>query len=370
MQKPKMLATDNAEQFFEDNRIGRLKKEIWDADEARIDKWLKDDFELPSPSELGKANCYIQTTPRHRLAERRRKNDLVFVPIGSSECHGDALATGHDIFQVTQVLEGIRRYTAQKGYEVNLAYPISYGGHPYHHLGMPGTIVMPQDILAEQLIAIMLGLWNDGFRKIILVSNHGHAWTIVTAVQEFCKRYQLPGIFQTFDVLMTCREFFRPYSGHKNEFKEPFAHAGEAETAWGQLLFPEMVDNEYISDASGKKLMKDGWFDNSVTDYCRPHQWFEGEGHAAIEMHGTPEGVCGQATLADPCKAKRPIAAMAKILTLLVEDILESFPAGTVPPVELTTLRTEAEMAPFLKEPLSDGWKSVYAIPRIGAFEK
>ena len=31
-----------------------------------------------------------------------------------------------------------------------------------------------------------------------------------------------------------------------------------------------------------------------------------------------------------------------------------------MPPVEETTLRTEAELAPFLKEPQSDGWRSVY----------
>ena len=150
MGKIDWIETENPEVRFENNAIGRIKKEVWDADEAQLDKWLKEDFEIPSPSELGKANCYIQTTPRHRLVERRRKNDVVFLPVGCSECHGDALPTGQDVFQVTQFLEGVRRYTAKKGYEVNLAFPITYGGHPAHHLGMPGTIVIPQDVLAEQ----------------------------------------------------------------------------------------------------------------------------------------------------------------------------------------------------------------------------
>ena len=185
MGKIDWIETENPEVRFENNAIGRIKKEVWDADEAQLDKWLKEDFEIPSPSELGKANCYIQTTPRHRLVERRRKNDVVFLPVGCSECHGDALPTGQDVFQVTQFLEGVRRYTAKKGYEVNLAFPITYGGHPAHHLGMPGTIVIPQDVLAEQIIAIMLGLWNDGFRKIILVNNHGHQWTLATADHDY-----------------------------------------------------------------------------------------------------------------------------------------------------------------------------------------
>lgn len=368
MERPEMLSTGNPQQWFEDTHIGRLKKEVWDASSEQLDLWLKEDYGIPSPSEITKANCYIQTTPRHTLKEKRKKNDIVFLPVGSTECHGDALASGHDIFQVTQILEGVRRATARKGYEVNLAYPVIYGGHPMHHIGMPGTIVTPQEVLSEQIISIMLGLWNDGYRKIILVSNHGHAWTLVTAVQEFCKRYQLPGIFQTFDFLMTCREFFRPFSGLDHEWKETFAHAGEAETALGQLLFPDMVDEAYIQDAKGLPLMKAGWFDNSVTDYARPHQWFEGEGHAAIEIAGTPQGVCGQGSLAHPDKAKRPVAAMAKLMEQLVEDILEAFPAGQVPPVELTTLRTQEEMAPYLLEPLSKGWKSVYGLPRVGGF--
>ena len=37
-----------------------------------------------------------------------------------------------------------------------------------------------------------------------------------------------------------------------------------------------------------------------------------------------------------------------------------------IPPVEKVTLRTEEEMAPYLKEPLSSGWKSVYGLSKRG----
>jgi creatinine amidohydrolase len=53
-------------------------------------------------------------------------------------------------------------------------------------------------------------------------------------------------------------------------------------------------------------------------------------------------------------------------LTLLHDDILAAFPAGQVPPIEEITLRTAAEMEPYLREPQSPGWKSVYALPMIG----
>ena len=65
-------------------------------------------------------------------------------------------------------------------------------------------------------------------------------------------------------------------------------------------------------------------------------------------------------------KAKKPLAAILKYLTILHDDIRNVFPPGTVPPVEEVTLRSEAEMQPYLLEPQSEGWKSVYALPRIG----
>jgi hypothetical protein len=34
--------------------------------------------------------------------------------------------------------------------------------------------------------------------------------------------------------------------------------------------------------------------------------------------------------------------------------------------VEEVTLRSEAEMEPYLREPLSEGWKPVYGLTRIG----
>jgi creatinine amidohydrolase len=60
------------------------------------------------------------------------------------------------------------------------------------------------------------------------------------------------------------------------------------------------------------------------------------------------------------------VAAILRYLTLVNDEILARFPAGTVPPVEMVTLRTAEEMEPYLREPLSPGWKTVYALPRIG----
>ncbi|KKK78842.1 hypothetical protein LCGC14_2839490, partial [marine sediment metagenome] len=225
----KWITTDNPAVIFEDNTVGRLKKELWDASETEIEKILQE-YDIPSPSELGKAGCYIQNTPRNKCIEKRRKNDILFLPIGCTENHGIHANSGLDTFMVTQILEGVRRYTAKQGREVNLAFtPLNYGGHPYHHMGMPGTVIMPKEVVEETLIYTMLGLWNDGYRKIIMINNHGHLWMLESAIQEFMKRFQLPGIFQVLDWHRGVREFFVPRKS-ADSLETNFIHADESET--------------------------------------------------------------------------------------------------------------------------------------------
>jgi creatinine amidohydrolase len=369
MERKGWLTTDYPEIIFEDNSVGRLKKQIWDASEAELETILKE-YEIPAPSELGKAGCYIQNTPRAHCIEKREKNDIVYIPIGCTENHGLHANSGLDTFMVTQILEGVRRYTAKQGCEINLGFtPLNYGGHPYHHMGMPGTVIIPQDTVQEILIYTMLGLWNDGYRKIIMVNNHGHLWTLVSAVQEFMKRFQLPALVQVLDWHRAVREFFTPV-GREDGLETNFIHADESETAVGLLLFPEMIDMRVVQDSSGEQLLPDGHFDLSVDPFRRPHRWSEGEGHIAIERVSTPEGVVGTPSKATARKARRPIAAILKYLTLLNKQILETFPPGTVPPPEKVSLRDPKELEPFLKEPLSEGWKSVYELPSIGPFTR
>ena len=360
------ITTDHPAIVFEDSEVGRLKKRIWDASSEELDGILAD-YGVPSEPELGKAGSYIQTTVRQTVIENRRKNDVVLIPVGCTENHGRHTVTGLDTFMVTQICEAVRRHSAKRGNPVNLALsPLNYGGHPYHHIGMPGTVIMPEEVVRETLIHVMLGLWNDGFRKQIIVNNHGQFWMLESALHEFMYRYQLPGVFQMLDWHRGVREFFFP-TDKEAALETHFIHADESETAVGLLMFPEgMTDMSLAEEAEGKALLPGGHFDTAVDAHRRPHKWSEGEGQMAIEIAATPEGVVGKPTLATAEKAKRPIAAILSYLTLTVDQILETFPPGTVPPVEEVTLRTAEEMAPYLKEPGSPGWKPVLGLPRRG----
>jgi creatinine amidohydrolase/Fe(II)-dependent formamide hydrolase-like protein len=363
--EPLFFTTDQPDLVFENNEVGRLKKEVYEASEAQIDAILAD-YGVPAPVEWGKPGSYIQTTVRWQVEENRRRNDIVFVPVGCTELHGRHLPSASDTLYVSQILEGVRRYTAKRGAAISLALPpLNYGSHPYHHVGMPGTIQVRETVARELLIDVMLGLWNDGFRKQIYINNHGHLWMLESAIQEFCKRFQLPGVYRVIDWHRAVREFFR-VKEKGGVWDTNFVHADESETSLGLFFHPDMVDMAYAVDTEGKSYLPDGHFDKSVDPFARPSRWSEGEGHFAIEIAATPEGVVGLSTHGSAEKARRPVAAILRYLTMVNDHILAAFPAGTVPPVEEVTLRTAAEMEPYLREPLSKGWKSVYAIPRIG----
>lgn len=359
------IPTDQPDLYFEDNPTGRLKKQIWDASDDEIDAILAD-YGIPSPVEWAKPGSYIQTTTRWQVEENRKKNDVVFIPVGCTELHGRHLPSAADTLYVSAICEGVHRYTAKRGAAVNLALPpLMYGGHPYHHLGMPGTVIVREHVVREMMIDVMLGLWNDGFRKQLIVNNHGQLWMLESAVQEFQKRYQLPGIYRVIDWHRGVREFFRT-DDRGGQMGTNFVHADESETSLSLLLHPDMVDMDYAVNTEGKTYLPDGHFDKSVDPFGRPSRWSEGEGHFAIEISATPEGVVGRAKDGAAYKAKRPIAAILKYLTMWNDDVLAAFPAGKLPPVNEVTLRSAEELEPYLREPLSPGWKPVYSIPRIG----
>ncbi len=168
--------------------------------------------------------------------------------------------------------EAVRRYTARRGRPVNLVFPpLNYGGHPYHHIGMPGTVIMPEAIVRETLINVMLGLWNDGFRKQVIVNNHGHLWMLESVLHEFMYRYQLPAIFQVLEWHRAVREFFFPVD-RPDSLETHFIHADESETSVGLLLFPEgMIDMSLAQKTEPKSFLPMGHFDTSVDAHRRPH---------------------------------------------------------------------------------------------------
>ncbi len=354
---------------FESTSVGRLKEKLWNLSDEEIDNLLKD-YEIPSPGEREKPGSYIQNTLRTKLVETRRRNDIVLIPIGSTENHGAHTVSGFDTLLVTRIAEAVRRKTKKMGRPIHIASPIEYGVHPPWHQGMFGTVMVSDDAFEQSIMHIMYGLWNDGFRKQILLNNHAQQNEIEKAVKRFMNTFQLPGFYLALEWHRAVREFFETRE-KGGSFETAFVHADEQETSLGLLMFPEMVQMKDAVDTKRMdtfRYLPDGHFDNSVDGFGRPSTYKQRAGDIPLELVATAEGVVGKATLAEAHKAKRAVVAICEYLVLLQEEILQTWPAGTVPEPEKVTFRTNKEMEPYLKEPGSPGWKSVYSLPKIGPY--
>jgi creatinine amidohydrolase/Fe(II)-dependent formamide hydrolase-like protein len=299
---------------------------------------------------------YLQTMTWKQVEARLKTNDIIIVPTGSTENHGPHACSGEDTFLVTRMAELVAEKTG-----CTVAQPIWYGSHPFHHLGMPGTVVVPEDVFANYVRCVIAGLWNAGFRKQIILNGHGQDYVIPVAMHEFGKKYQVPALLLNVNYWFTIKEHIRDKE-HGGPFETRYFHADECETSYSLCLFPEMIRMADAVDTQGESLMPPGHIDASGSAYDLPIPFWQHVGASTIEVVATPEGVVGSATLADPEKAKPGLNAVLDYLERLVNEILERYPPGKLPPAAKLTQRSPEEIEALLKGPLVEGGRHLYTV--------
>ena len=208
--------------------------------------------------------------------------------------------------------------------------------------------------------AIMAGLWNMGFRKMILLNGHGQEYVIPTAIHQFAKIYQVPGMFINLNWYHAVPQHFKTKE-EGGPYETPFIHADEVETSWALALFPEMFDMSKAVDTEPKGFLPEGHIDKAGNLLNRPIAWYGHVGGGPIEVSAYPEGVVGKSTLADAEKAKEGVEALLDYMVKLHDDILSNFPPGVLPPTEQMTQRPKEEIELLLKGPIKGG-RSIYTI--------
>lgn len=305
------------------------------------------------------SGIYLQNMTWKEITRRLESNDLIIIPVGSTEAHGPHACLGEDTFLVTRMAEAVAQETG-----CTVAQPVWYGSHPYHHVGMPGTIVVPEEVFTGQLKAVMAGLWNMGFRKQILLNGHGQEYVIPTAIHQFAKTYQVPGVFVNLNWYHAVPDHFRT-KDRGGVYETDFIHADEVETSWSLALFPELMKQEDAVDTEPTSFLGDKMarhVDKAGNLLHRPIAWYGQVGLGPIEVAAYRPGVVGKATLADAAKAEDGVAALLDYVVTLVEDILERFPAGELPPFEQISLRPREELEAVCKKPFEEGWRSIYTL--------
>lgn len=298
---------------------------------------------------------YLQNMTWFQIEERLKVNDIIIVPLGSTEAHGPHACLGTDTFLVTRMAEAVAQRTG-----CTITQPVWYGSHPYHHLGMPGTIIVPEEVFVGLIRAIIAGLWNTGFRKMILLNGHGQEYVIPTAIHQFAKKYQLPGVFINLNWYHAIPEHFKTEE-EGGPYKTHFIHSDEVETSWSLALLPEMVDMSRAVDTEPRGFLPEGHIDKAGNLLHRPIAWYGHVGCGPIELSAYPEGCVGKATLGAAEKAMAGVDALLDYIVQLHDDIRSRFPPGVLPPMEDMTQRPREEIEPVIKGPLKGG-RSIYTI--------
>jgi len=73
--------------FFEEQHCRPSEEEIWEASDAQIDAWLAE-YGLPAPGCEWPSRQLRPDTVRHQVEANRKKNDVILVPVGCTENHG------------------------------------------------------------------------------------------------------------------------------------------------------------------------------------------------------------------------------------------------------------------------------------------
>ncbi|MFZ3109287.1 MAG: 3-dehydro-scyllo-inosose hydrolase [Rectinemataceae bacterium] len=301
------------------------------------------------------SKIYFQTMTKHDAEERLKTNDLIIIPIGSTENHGAAGPYGEDTFIVTRIAEMVAEKVG-----CTVAMPMWYGSHPFHHIGQPGTVPLPDNVFTDHLRAMISGFWNTGFRKQIFISLHGQEYALPSAIQEWGKKYQVPAIVIFLDLPRIMGQDLMD-KAHGGPFETPFQHADEAETSISMALFPELCRKDLAEDTTVKGFLPPGHVDRGGDIYGHPIPGHCIIGGTGIECVTFPEGVLGKATLADPAKATKAIEKVLDYMVKLIGDIMERFPVGVLPDAKLMSQRDEKEIEALLKGPLKGG-KHLYTI--------
>lgn len=303
------------------------------------------------------SGIYYQTMTGKQVEERLEDNDLIIIPVGSTESHGLAQNPGEDTFLVTRLAEQVAERTG-----CTVAEPIWYGSHPFHHLGMPGNIVIPEETLIAYLRAVIAGFWNAGFRKQILLNGHGQDYVIPTAMHQFGKKYQVPCILINVNWWFVIPEHLRDRE-HGGPFETQFIHGDECEASFSMALFPEFIDLRHAEKTTFTPLLPPGHINKSGSALPleeAPLPFWQQVGGSPLEVVATPEGTVGDATLADPDKARSGVNAILDYLERLVGDVMAMYPAGELPAIEQVTMRPRDEVEAVLKGPRKPGGRHLY----------
>jgi len=232
------------------------------------------------------------------VKEYLKTNDIVLFPTGSTEQHGKHIAEDNDAFTA---LEVSRRVAERTGV---LVAPVMPFGYSPHHMGFPGSITLPFDVLVNVYVEVCRSLMKHGFKKIVIMNAHGGN---TNSIGEALRRLKE----ETGNTVYSLMVFPGGWASNvvKQTIETPGGHADEMETSVGLYL------GQRILFEMGEK----GEPPESYSEFRRKYR---GKVSTASDFHeSTVSGSMGDPTYATMEKGRRVMEAGIDEISQFIEDL-------------------------------------------------
>ena len=169
------------------------------------------------------------------------------VPLGSFEQHQDHLPLLHDTLSVAHIAEQV----ALNFRPSVVVTPTVWASDSEHHMNIGGAITIRPDILIEALYDIAHSLKRLGIGRVMILNGHGG--NVQDRLEELeperMKRLVVELGVKYVTYWLTCPTSF--YEAHL-ESDRSAGHAGEFETSFARVVFPEHIREDAITYDSAK----------------------------------------------------------------------------------------------------------------------
>jgi len=175
---------------------------------------------------------WMQEMKWQEVEEYLKRDDVVLIPVGSTEQHGPHLPLMTDTAEAIAVVEGVSDSTG-----VLIAPPLWYGWSP-GHMAFPGSFSLRAETLANVVKDIVCSLVYTGFKRIVVVAGHTtmNCFPIVPILH---KVKNLTGAYVALvDVGTIAMKEVAEICGNKPDA----GHAGEWETSLMLHIREDLVD--------------------------------------------------------------------------------------------------------------------------------
>lgn len=173
------------------------------------------------------------------VARALQRTDVVLLPFGALEAHGDHLPLGTDSMEAREICRRVALRLEEEGCPVVIGPLVPFGTSNFH-MGYPGTVSLKPETLIALSRDVCLSLYQSGFRRFVLIHGHdGSLPCMMVAAQILVE--------ETPDAEAIVLNWLTPLSKVYHTIQTSKAsegHGGEGETSRLLVTHPELVHPE------------------------------------------------------------------------------------------------------------------------------